>query len=946
MKRFFMNLKAVVATIAMAAVVSSSLVSCHHEEFDDTAIWEEIDKIKKELASLREMVETEFFALNELVNGLVTVKDVKADKDGNTVVTLSDGTKITIHPKADKIPGNIVTVVTENIDGVDVMYWAIYDGSGTAHAIIVDGKKVPVADVVPQTQIEGNSIQVSFDGGKTWVTTGYNESVADSIFDDIEVVYSEWQKDDEGNPLPLYCIFTMNDGSTLKVGMQHSRIILPYDSIYVPYGSKTPFKIEDVEDAADYMVTTPKGWECETKLNTKDNSITINFIAPTHAAIDENSAVIEGVVKLMVVYNNGSSAIASIKVTCNPVTVHFTADSVYLEAGYGTSYLLHAIATPNKFDTSILKGECDKVLNNGTSDYVSQLTFMEEDNAKILYTELSYQNKDLVAGTEYVYWYVSPRSDAKGNLYVVENEIFSQTFTHSTVDFTVNEADFFDIDVTFATVGSQPYMLGLVPTEEFDADALAEYYTEYPELLNEEATFTQTEPYTGSLSNLFGTGLNLTYNTKYTAYYIAKSHNNIIIKDNVRSWEVSTKDFTRGGDIEVIIEGEPKVEYKSIEMTLDSKTHNHIAMFYNAMPSYQAASYTTDDLIINMLTSEDALSEISSNKVVALYEGADPGTKLTFFAVAVDTNGKFGKPFKKEFITKEFKYNDLEVTTNLVSYKIDDTRIKPTCEGAKSYRYLYTPTKDEFWTTTLNKNVDKAGEYMQMYPTSSNVYNTSDSNNALVEGSIFIKGLVAGTEYVAVVMAVDSKGGVSKPVACYFTPIANIGNVVTSDKQQWIDSKPTVTILNTETVGDFFAMSWSCLPAKDTKIYTAAMYPSNFINDDLDTNIDTIEKLIAAIIKECDTGKMSEAGKSFEWQESGIYIREWVEWEDIDGDNYLEEVKYSEERDAPYIFFPYGSEDGATLIYTTWVGKDGNFCEPFAVDPTTKKEAPLWGYEK
>lgn len=939
-----MNLKAVVATIAMAAIVSSSMVSCS-QEFDDTAIWDEIDKIKKEIAALREMVETEFFALNELVNGLVTVKDVNHDKNGNTIVTLSDGTKITIYPKADKIPENIVTVVTETVDDESVMYWAIYDGTGTAKPIYVDGKKVPVADVVPQTQIEGDAIQVSFDGGNTWVTTGYNESVADSVFDGIEVVYSDWQKDDEGNPLPLYCIFTMNDGSTLKVGMQHSRIILPYDSIFVPYGSKIPFKIENVEDAADYMVTTPKGWECETKLNTKDNSITINFIAPTRAAIDANEAAIEGVVKLMVVYNNGSSAIASIKVTCNPITVHFTADSIYLEAGYGTSYLLHGITTPDRFITNTLKGECDKILGNGTSDYVSQHSFMEEDNAKLPYTNLTRKNEALVAGTEYVYWYVSPRSNANGDLYVVENEIFSQPFTHSTVDLKVNEADFFDVDVTFTTVGSQPYILNLVPSEEFDAEALAAHYTEYPELLIEDATFTQTDPYTGSLSQLFGTGLNLTYNTKYTAYYIAKSHNNIIIKENVRYWEVTTKDFTRGGNIEVVVEGEPEVEYKSIKMTLNSKTNNHIAMFYNAMPSYQAASYTTDDSIITMLTSKDALSEISSNAVNALYEGADPGTKLTFFAVAVDTEGKFGKPFKKEFTTKEFKYNDLAVTLDLVSYKIDDTRIKPTCEGAKSYRYLYISTKDELWTNTLNKNIDKAGEYMQMYPTSSNVYNTSDSNNALVEGSIFIKGLVADTEYVAVVMAVDSKGGVSKPVACYFTPIANIGNVVTSDKQQWIDSKPTVTILNTETVGDFYSMSWSCLPTKDTKIYTAAMYPANFINDELGSNIDTIEELIAAIIKECDTGKMSEAGKSFEWQESGIYIREWVEWEDTDGDNYLEEVTYSEERNAPYIFFPYGSE-GTTFIYTTWVGKDGNFCEPFAVDPATKKEAPLWGYEK
>ena len=243
MKRFFMNAKAVLASVLMTAIVSSSMVSC---QYDDTDIWNEIENIKKEIALLREMVETELYALNELVNGLVTVKEVKQQNDGSKVVTLSDGTKITIYPKGDTVPANIVTTMT--VDGV--LYWAYYDGMGTAQPVIVNGKKVPVADVVPQTQIVDNTIEVSFDGGNTWITTGYTESAADSLFTDIQVIYSDWQTDSEGNPLPLYCIFTLNDGSTMKVGMQSGRIILPYDSLFVPYGSNLPFSI-DIEDVAD-----------------------------------------------------------------------------------------------------------------------------------------------------------------------------------------------------------------------------------------------------------------------------------------------------------------------------------------------------------------------------------------------------------------------------------------------------------------------------------------------------------------------------------------------------------------------------------------------------------------------------------------------------------------------------------------------------------------------
>jgi hypothetical protein len=210
------------------------------------------------------------------------------------------------------------------------------------------------------------------------------------------------------------------------------------------------------------------------------------------------------------------------------------------------------------------------------------------------------------------------------------------------------------------------------------------------------------------------------------------------------------------------------------------------------------------------------------------------------------------------------------------------------------------------------------------------------------EPSIALTGLDMDVEYVVVVVAYVADGTYSEATSCYFKPIANIGTVVTRDKAQWAETKPTVTILSVEDNPHLFmSFSWSCLPAPHTKIYTAAMYRDNLINDELGTNVNTVEKLIAEIMTCCDTGGMNEQGKSFEWQESGIYLREWVEWEDTDGDNYLEEVYHSEERDAPYIFFPYGSS-GMTFIYTTWVGEDGNFCEPFAIDPVTGNEVELW----
>ena len=921
MKRLLKNLKSVVAVMATTVAVALSSVSC---QYDDTAVWDEINGIKQELADLRQQVETELNAIKDMVNGLVTVTDVKQQQDGSKQIILSDGTKINVYPKADEVPANIVT--TTMVDGV--LCWATYDGLGNAQPIYADGKVIPVADSAPKTQVVDGVIEVSFDGGNTWIQTGYTESVADSIIKDVRVVYSDWRTDADGNPLALYCVVTLADGTEVKVGMQNGRIILPYDSIFAAYGETMPFSI-DAEDAADFLTTTPKGWECEVNHNTEDGTMLLYFTAPTFEAIEAGSAVSEGVAKLMVTFNNGSSAIASIKVSTNPVKAYFTLEGVHIEAGYGANYIVCGLYPASSFKAETILNYANTVIGGGTSNYATQLTFMEGTSAYLTYSEL--RSQGVKVGTEYIFWYIVPRTNEEGDLYVSADELFTESYTHSSVSFKANSVSFFDANVTFKAESSANYMLGYAKAEEFNAAEIAAYYTEHPDYLYAPH---ENMEYTGSFVELFTEGAALEYGTEYVAYYLAENSKHVYLEDNVVYWTFSTQDYTRDGALVVSIVGEPTIAFDHIEMTLNT-AEPHIMMFYNAMPSYMASAYPDDNYVIDMLL-EEGYQVKSNEAVVARYDGVKPGTKLTFFAVAVDAEGKIGKPFKQEFTTKSIEYNtNLVVTAELKEYKIDNTLINLTCEGAANYAYIVCKTGDADWKEVYGGTVKKAGEYIIMNHDSYYVNKTE-------ENAIALTGLDMDVEYVVVVVAYAADGTYSEATSCYFKPIANIGTVVTRDQAQWAETKPTVTILMVEDNPHLFmAFSWSCLPAPHTKIYTAALFRDNLINEDLGTNVNTVEKLIAEIMTCCDTGGMSEQGKSFEWQESGIYLREWIEWEDIDGDNFIDEVYHSEERDAPYIFFPYGSAD-MTFIYTTWVGEDGNFCEPFAIDPLTGEEVELW----
>ena len=927
MKRLFMNIKSIVAVVAVTTTVALSSVSC---QYDDGDLWNEIGNIKQELADLRATIESELNAIKELINGQVTVADVQQQADGSKLITLSDGTKISVYPKAEEVPANLVTVYNE--DGV--LYWAMYDGLGNPLPILVNNKMIPVADVAPKTQVVDGVIEVSFDGGNTWIKTGYEQSEADSIIKDIEITYSDWQTDSEGNPLALYCTITFADGSYMNLGMQNGKLVLPFDSLFVPYGSMMPFTLE-VQDVADFMTTAPKGWECDVELDSKNDRMTLNFSAPEYETIVSGEAKQNGVAKLMVVFNNGSSAIASIKLSTNPANAYFTADGVFIEAGYGTNYLLCGIIPSSSFNAEQMIKNCNNVLAGGTSQYVYQLAFMESLTEFVPYSDM--RSQAMVAGTEYTFWYIAPHTDENGDLYVDANELTTLSYIHSSVEFKVTETSFFDVNVKFTVKGSQPYMLGLVKSEEFNAAELAQYYTENYDYLS--ASY-DNMTFSGSILELLErTSQKLDYGTEYTLWYIAKNDTRVVLEENVYNWSFTTQDFIQGGTLEVVA-GEPVVDYKTIDVELKSNGQ-HIALFYNAMPSYMATAYPDDNYVIEMLLSE-GVQHITNEPVMAKYQGTEPGEKVTLFAVAVDADGKIGKPLKQEYTTKSFEYNDLEVTLTLVDYKVDNTLITPSCEGAVSYRYIYCSLSDQKWKEQYGGTAKRAGEYIIQHPNASDVYDTADAETALVDGNIFLQGLSTETEYVLVCVAIDANGVASHPATCYFEPIANIGNMVKRTDENWAVGKPEI-IMGDTFDGEFFNISWYTKPQKGYVAYSMVDHPENLVSDYYGTNINTPEKLIAYIVAGCDNGRR-DCGHKCEWQEEGTYSRTWTEMEDLNGDGRIEFdelVEYSEDGlPGVYNSFFYGTKD-EHLIYVTWVGEDGNFHEPFAWDPTNDVEVEI-----
>mgnify|MGYP003300787255 FL=1 len=100
MRKIFANLKSVVAFAVVAAMTLS--VSC---TYDDTALTKRVDKVEKDLAALTERVNAlENESLEDLLAGKLVITGVATDEaTGNTTITLSDGSTVTVLAEAETL---------------------------------------------------------------------------------------------------------------------------------------------------------------------------------------------------------------------------------------------------------------------------------------------------------------------------------------------------------------------------------------------------------------------------------------------------------------------------------------------------------------------------------------------------------------------------------------------------------------------------------------------------------------------------------------------------------------------------------------------------------------------------------------------------------------------------------------------------------------------------
>ena len=138
---------------------------------------------------------------------------------------------------------------------------------------------------------------------------------------------------------------------------------------------------------------------------------------------------------------------------------------------------------------------------------------------------------------------------------------------------------------------------------------------------------------------------------------------------------------------------------------------------------------------------------------------------MRLIAVAIDRSGKYGPLFTEEFVTDPIHYSPTKVT---IDKNIDNVRNSSVIswsvsgEAPAEYRYIFKGTDSYLWNSTLEGSILAAQEKMYLEPGLYYISHTSEPKAVL-------SGMVAGNEYIIVVVAADAEGNISEADSWIFT---------------------------------------------------------------------------------------------------------------------------------------------------------------------------------
>lgn len=440
---------------------------------NDAALKAAIEEYKKADEALK-AVDTEVLAALAGVN----VINVAKNEAGDVVITFADKSTVTV-------PANPATGIVTVVDG----QWAV----------VVNGEVTPLeAEVNPDTKLAfkvvENVLNVSYDGGETWVPTGA------VVNDDTTINVVEGFEYNEGDP---YLTLTVGGKEyTLPVyKADNSSLVLGRADFFLRYeGSK---KVELLAEGMEeyYVMNEPDGWKAVI------DGTTLQVTAPTKKAIEIGAAEAEGLILVHGTTADGKCKVAKVEVKAGPgltlavdINGNVTIENSYYgestnmwgDTSFGFSDFILGLATPSLFhedpeayvqvyNDTWSAPSWDDIIFPSAYNIAEQGIYVEgeyeTDIVKTTVADAYFMMfyEDLPEGANYVVW-VAP-ADGEGKA-VIEDMVYTD-YVNIKWNVAVKETTHSDITLTAEVAGASKFIINAVAESSYNTEWNPMSFDEY-----------------------------------------------------------------------------------------------------------------------------------------------------------------------------------------------------------------------------------------------------------------------------------------------------------------------------------------------------------------------------------------------------------------------------------------------------------------------------------
>lgn len=731
---------------AAALTLGFAAASCA-DDYDDTDLYnridelqDEVDELSQKIADLESSLNSQISSILSMINGQVTVTSATLSSDGTYyTIVLSDGTTFDVAVPSEG-DGNddstSVPVIGVALDSNGNYYWTL-DGEPLLDS---DGNYIYTAPLV-QINSETNELEISTDGGTTWVGTGVYATTSTSLFSSVEV-----------DETLGYVNFTLADGTVIQVPLVSESSDTEESSTqancyalsgkqYFEYEETKTVKLS-VSGVSKATVTRPDGW----KASVSGSKLSITAPAEANTYAEQ-----EGTVTVIAIGSDGTTAITDVNVAIGeaPLAISLTTESIdftFNSDATDYSYYTYGVLKLNSLDEFDPEAIASELESGYPYTYDSNWSTTFED--EYIDVEDGYVYVAYALCCDYQWWSYT-FDDAANMVYEVyipvsvTGEVISTSFDDavisivgsglSTVYYYVTEKDYYYDGEYF--ISDVNYGYGYTKDVNYKGSFL-EYAGWY--------SFDAGETYVIALMN---------YEEDKTDY---------TTDDIIFEMEVTLNDYTYDGTATVTI-GEVTATVSSISATVTpgEGVYKYYTLYLSAT---NAANYSTDQEIIEYMQTYGTVRDGSTVSTVSR-SSMNPETAGYIFAVALDENGAFGPLAKAEANTLAITFNtDITITaeaTDLTS--LNSATITLTVSGGSVATYRYMNMTSSVWTsnTSYGQTDATAANYLATH-TASPVKSVDASS--LTDGQLTVttysygSSLVAGSSYVLAIIGIDSEG--------------------------------------------------------------------------------------------------------------------------------------------------------------------------------------------